>query len=36
MRKLFKYIGYLLRYPRGFIRVWRENYRKQKVADGQR
>ena len=33
MRKFFKYLGYLIRYPRGFFRAWRENYRRLKVAE---
>jgi hypothetical protein len=36
MSKFFKALGYLFRYPWGFIRVWRENYRKMKGANGQR
>jgi len=35
MRKPFKYIGYLLRYRRGFIRIWRGNHRKLRMANGQ-
>lgn len=35
MPKIFKYIGYLLRYWQGFIRTWRQNYRKLRLADGQ-
>lgn len=36
MRKLFKYLGYLFRYPRGFIRCWRQNYLELKADDGQK
>jgi hypothetical protein len=35
MRVFFKGVIYLLRYRRGFTRVWRDTHRKLKAADGQ-